>query len=344
MRRATLALALGSVIAGPAVSAFASTGSTQPAQTSTAAPSADSHATAVTLDDLLKVGDTSSHAGSDSGSATASALTVGGNTLAEGKTGGSQTSPGSSSGALVDTGSTPLGQLAVTPWSASAAHSDSGSSSSSDAALAHASLIDSKTLDVWLFHSHSDSQWNADQSSSSSSSDGASVNAGDGALKVLILHSESRSGGKGSSALLSVNGNDIGSSDQANGNCVVKIPDVATLTCLDASGGSGSNNGTSTADTATATLGNSTTPQGSLTAVSSRGAKAPTTVEGEKLTNSNNGGNTSGPSTEASRTPDVGGGLPFTGLNATLISIYGAVLTALGAAITRVGRRRRQHA
>jgi hypothetical protein len=342
MRRATLALALGSVIAGPAAGAFAATGSTQPAQTSTPAPSADSHATAVTLDDLLKVGDTASHAGSDGGSATASAVTVGGKTLIDGKTGGSQTSPGSSSGALLDTGATPLGQLAVTPWSASAAHDASGSSSSSDAALAHATLIDKKTLELYLLHSNSQSQWNADQSSSSSTSDGASLNLGDGALDVVLLHSESKSGGKGSSTLLSINGNDIGSSDQANGACVLAVPNVVTLTCLDATGGNGSNGGSSTADTATAALGGSKTPQGSLTAVGSRGAKAPTQVEGEKLTKKNNGARNNGPTAEASRVPN-GGGLPFTGFDAGLISAYGAALAGLGGAILRAGRRRRQH-
>ena len=90
MRRATLARALGTVIAGPAAGAFAATGSTSPTETTNPAPPADSHATAVKLDDLLKVGDTGSHAGSDGGSATASAVTLGGNTLIGGKTGGDQ--------------------------------------------------------------------------------------------------------------------------------------------------------------------------------------------------------------------------------------------------------------
>ncbi|HET6818044.1 MAG TPA: hypothetical protein VFH66_12540 [Mycobacteriales bacterium] len=337
MRRATLALALGTVIAGPTAGAFAATGTTEPAQTTTPAPPADSHATAVTLDDLLKVGDTSSHAGSDGGHADASALSVGGSTLIAGKTGGSQTTPGSSSGALLDTGSTPLGQLQLTPWSASASQDANGSASSADSALAHATLIDSHTLDVWLMHSHSDSTWTAGQSSSSSSSDGASVNAGDGALQLVVLHSESKSGSKGSSYLVGINGNEIGSSDQANGACALAVPDVLALTCLDASGG----NGSSAADTATATLGGSSTPQGSLTAVDASGRTAAAKVEGEKLRNNANGGNTSGPTVEASRVPN-GGGLPFTGFNAGLISAYGAALAGLGGAILRVGRRRRQ--
>ncbi|HET7312228.1 MAG TPA: hypothetical protein VFJ17_12985 [Mycobacteriales bacterium] len=341
MRRATLALALGTVIAGPAAGAFAATGSTEPTQTSTEAPPADAHATAVTLDDLLKIGDTGTHAGGDGSNANASAISLGGSTLIGGKTGGSQTTPGSSSGALIDTGKTQLGQLQVTPWSASASHDANGSASSADAALAHATLIDNKTLEVWLLHSHSDSSWTAGQSSSSSTSDGANVNAGDGALQLVVLHSESKSGSKGSSYLVSINGNEIGSSDQVNGACSLAVPDVLALTCLDATGGSGSNNGSSAADTATATLGGSSTPQGSLTSVDASGKTAGATVEGEKLRHQgNSGGNTSGPTVEASRTPN--GGLPFTGFDAGLISAYGAALAGLGTAILRFGRRRRQ--
>src|SRR5436190_5552537 len=342
MRRATLALALAPVLAGPAAGAVAASSGPDPAPATThQAPPSDSHATAVKLDNLLKVGDTSSHAGDDGGSADADALDLGGNTLIDGKTGGSQKVSGSSSGALIDTGATPLGSLAVTPWKASAKKDDSGSSSAADAALAHLTVIDDKTLDVWLLHSQSDSSWTAGESKSSSTSDGASVNAGDGALEVLVLHSKSESGGKGSSALVSINGNDIGSSDQANGSCALSIPQVAQLTCLDASGGKGSNGGQSTADGATATLGDSKEPQGVITGVGSKGTKAPTAVEGTKTTNNRHR------QSQADRTPNTPSGaqgLPFTGFNAGLISAYGAALAGLGAAIVRAGRRRKGHA
>lgn len=364
MRRATLALALAPVIAGPAAVAIASTGAPQPHPTTTQptttqpgsqpataqqattqpAPPSDSHASAVKLDDLLSIGETAAHAGGDGGSASASALSLGGHTLIDGTTGGSQSKPGSSSGALLDTGSTPLGSLALTPWTASATQGASGSTSSADAAVAHATLVDNKTLDIWVLHSRSDAAWTPAESSSSSTSDGASVNAGDGALNVLVLHSESKSGSQGSSSLLSINGNEIGSSDQANGQCVLKVPGLLSLTCLDATGGKGSSGGSSTADTLTATLGSADQPQAAVTTVGSRGAKAPTTVKGEKFPN-NSGGNTNGPTVRNDRVPNAGAGsLPFTGFDGGLIAAYGAALTGLGAAILRVARRRRPHA
>src|SRR3954452_8837636 len=133
MRRATLALALAPVIAGPAAGAFAATGTGHPAttststqtpsgahrastgqqltgqqQTSTQAPAADAHATAVNVLNLLKIGDTRAHSGGDGSSANADAISIAATTLIADKTGGSQTKPGSSSGALIDTGTTPL--------------------------------------------------------------------------------------------------------------------------------------------------------------------------------------------------------------------------------------------
>jgi hypothetical protein len=378
MRRATLALALAPVIAGPAAGAFAATGTGQPATTSTStqtpsgahtastgqqstgqqstgqqstgqqqtstststqAPAADAHATAANVLNLLKIADTSAHSGGDGSSANADAISIDGNTLIDGKTGGSQTSQGSSSGALIDTGATPLGSLAVTPWSASSTQSAGSNSAAAEAALLHLTLIDSKTLDVYLLHSQSQSSWTPSESHSSSTSDGASANLGDGALDVKVLHSESSSDGKGSSYLLSINGNEIGSSDQANGQCVIDASPLATLTCLDASGG----NGSSAADTATATLGGDSSHETALTSVSSKGNQAPTSVEGRKITKSNNNNNHNN---QADRTPNTAasGALPFTGFESGLLATYGAMLAGLGTAIVRLGRRRKQRA
>ena len=315
-----------------------STGSTAGSgsdSTSTAAPAADTSATAVGVGDILAIGHTKAHADSTGGSATANALEVGGKPLIDGKTGGHQDGNGTAKGSLLDTGATPLGGLAVTPWTATASHTDTSSHSSSDAALLHAYLVDPKTADVWLFHSMSSADWNSSQATSQSSSDGAKVDLGDGALVVTLLHSETKSGDKGSSSLASINGNDIGSSDQANGSCVINLPSILKLTCLDASGGTGSNGQlTSGADVGTVSVGN-----GQLTGVVSgaqaTGDNVPTQkqakVLGEKTPNT------------SSKTPSGAnsGSLPFTGADIGLLSAYGAALTGLGAAIVRMGRRRR---
>jgi hypothetical protein len=333
MRRATVALALVPVFAAPAASAYAAVAN--PGDPNPAPPS-DTSATALKVDDLAEAGHTHAHAGSSGTTSDADALGLGGKTLVDGKTGGSQTGAGNASGNLLDTGQTPLGRLAVTPWSASATQSGTNSTADSEAAVAAANVLGPKVVSIWLLHSTSHADWSAASSSSKSTSDGAEVNAGDGALDVKVLHSETDSSGKGSSALLSVNGNDVGSSDQANGGCTLTVPSVLSLTCLDASGGQGSNGtSSSAADVGTLTLGSDKTPQGVLAGTASQGGTATgagvdgattdhTSVLGEKVT----------------KTPQSGG-LPFTGTNAALLSAYGAALAGIGTVIARLGRRRR---
>ena len=86
--------------------------------TTTPAPPGSSEAVALQVGDVVKVGYTNATANNDSGSATADALTIGGQTLGTG-TGGTQKGNGSSHGSIYDSGDTPLGRLMVTPWSAS---------------------------------------------------------------------------------------------------------------------------------------------------------------------------------------------------------------------------------
>src|SRR4051794_41769729 len=116
MRRATLALALAPLVAGPAASALAAgSGATPVPATTQQAPDADSHATAVQLDDLLKIGDTSSHAGSGGGSSNADALDIGGETPIDGQNRGSPPRPGCGPGAVADTRAPPPGAPAPAP-------------------------------------------------------------------------------------------------------------------------------------------------------------------------------------------------------------------------------------
>ena len=79
-------------------------------------------------------------------------------------------------------------------------------------------------------------------SKGSGSSDGATVDLGDGVLQAVVLHSEGASGAKGASYLVSINGTEIGSSEQAGGSCALSVPSVLDLTCLTATGGDGSGN------------------------------------------------------------------------------------------------------
>ena len=99
----------------------------------------------------------------------------------------------------------------------------------------------SQSLNLSVLQSKSDASWTSAQSSGSSSSDGAILNAGGGAsnggLTVDLLHADASSSGSQSSYLVSINGNEIGSNSQVNGQCVINIPSLLSLSCVTASGG-----------------------------------------------------------------------------------------------------------
>src|SRR5262249_36786704 len=109
----------------------------------TPAPPSSAEATAVKVDDLVAVGDTRATAGpADSapdGTATGNALELGGNPPAT-PFGGTPSGTGSKHGALIDTGNTPVGRLAVTPWSASVGNAGDTTDAAAEAAL----------LQLWL--------------------------------------------------------------------------------------------------------------------------------------------------------------------------------------------------
>ena len=99
-------------------------------------------------------------------------------------------------------------------------------------------------MNLSVLQSKSNATWTNGASSGSSSSDGAILNAGGGAsnggLTVDLLHADANSSGSQSSYLLSINGNEIGSSSQVNGACAINIPSLLSLSCVTATGGLGS--------------------------------------------------------------------------------------------------------
>jgi hypothetical protein len=314
------------------MSALAATGVTNPTTTvtSTPAPPGDATASALDIDGVLTVGKTTAHAGSDGAKSSATALAIGGQTVSGGDNG---------DGNLIGTGDTPLGDAEVAPWSAShSGDSATGYHSQAEAALAHLNL--GGAIKLWLFHSTSAASWTQDKSTGHSESDGAELNLAD-ALDVKVLHSEADSGGKGTSDLLVVNGNEIGSSDQAGGQCDINAEPLLHLLCLTASGGTGSTGVT----TSGGTVVKVDVGDGQLGGVvsdsetSSGVAQAPQrpVVEHRRITAHR--GQTSG-----SRLPNTGpqaGGLPFTGADVQRMGALGAALAALGAAMTALARRRR---
>ena len=291
------------------------------------APQASGSAVAAQVAGVVTVGSTATTAGSGGGTAHAHALDLLGTTVA-----GGDVTDGSKKGSIFSTGTTPLGFLDVAPWSATITHNGGGNQSQAEAALAHAGLLD--VLELWLLHSQSQSTWTPDASHGHSSSDGAEANLA-GQLDVKVLHAETDSNGKGSSALLVINGTGIGTNDQLGSGCALKLDPLADILCLQAAGGNGAN-GTSTSSAFVADV-TGALPGATITGAKSGGGHVAAGTPSTPTTThrSTNGGplphTTGGPST---------GRLPFTGGETGLLALYGALLTGLGAAITRVARRR----
>jgi hypothetical protein len=312
--------------------------STDPSsQTTTAAPPGSAEATAVGVVGAIAIGHTKANAGPSSASATGNAVEVGGNALIGGTTGGDASGNKQAHGALLDTGQTPLGMLMLTPWAASSSTTSDGSTASSDAALARLNVIDPKTLAVNVFQSHSDASYsNTEGSKGSSSSDGATVDLGNGQLFIDLLHSEASSQNKGSSYIASINGNQIGTNNDANGQCVIDASPLLKLTCLSASGGAGTP--LSSASVGTLEIAPGQGPTGVVSDVTSTGtpaaAPASTRVLGEKVPNTS-------PSNANTGNAASTGKLPFTGLNVAGITAYAMFLIGLGVALLRIRRRQR---
>lgn len=332
MRRLIAGLAVPALITLPAAALLPGATAFATTNVATPAPPASSTGTALTVDGLISVGTTSAKAGSGSASSSATALSIDGTTVS----GGSEQGNGTNSGNLVDTGQTPLGELQLAPWSATASSNSTSSNSSADAALARADLGGPSGIQVNLLQSHSEAHYTQAESSSSSYSDAATVNV-PGLLDIDLLHSQAASGATGSSYLLGINGTDIGTSSQANGQCAIDASPLLTLNCLTASGGPAVP--AASAAVVTYTLAGGQLPGGTVSQVSDRGAKAqiPTAVGALQITAQHPAG---GGALTSSVTPAAASqGLPFTGFDAALFTAFGLLMLAVGAVTNRAARR-----
>jgi hypothetical protein len=334
VRRATIALALTpmlSVPVGLTASALAAGSGSGTTTVTTPAPPGDASAVAVEVSGIVSAGKTHAHAGPTGSSADADGLTVLGNQIS----GGSQQGVGSKSGNLIGTGSTPVGDAEVAPWTAKVTNNGGGYQSHAGAALAHADAAD--LIELWLLHSSSDASWSPDSSQGDAQSDGAEVSALS-MLDIKVLHSETHSAGKGRSDLLVVNGNEIGSSDQSNGACKLDLSPLLNLLCLQASGGPGKDGVTSAAaDVATFDVGS-----GSLTGTVSGSSSSGGVAGTPALPTPSQAAKRGGTSESAAHTPAAAAsGLPFTGANTERWTLAALAMTMIGATTTLFGRRRR---
>jgi len=298
----------------------------------TPAPPSNADAVAVRVAPLLAISHTHATAGATGGasSAKANVLELQGNTLLEG---GVQNGVGTKKGALLDTGTTALGpvlDLKVTPWNATVTATDTHRHAEAYAAVLTLVLMNEKTLFVKLLQSSSSADHDDTtlESSSAASSDGAVVGLG-GQLTIDVLHSEASSKNGGSSYLVSINGTEIGSDEQAASIplCSLSVSTLLQLTCLKVTGGKGSNN---SATDATAIV-NQGSAQGDISNVSSSTGKG--TAEAAVT-----------PTTQAPAPAPVveAAQLPRTGVSSLAIALYGLFLVALGAAAVFAAKARRR--
>jgi hypothetical protein len=231
----------------PAVSAVSSVTSTishgsdgRSTTTTTFVPAPDSKASATGL--AVNIIDTCvSCTNTDSGQNKAQANGVAVRLLGTDVSSGSSSGNGApNSGNLIAVPIPSLLALAVADWETSTSYNATSSTSHARAALVDLSLADGKVLTLSVLRSTSDTTWTGAVSQGKGSNDGAALDLGQGALVIILLHSEGSSSGTGSAYVVSINGNEILTSGQTGG-IPITIPGVTTINLLiaNASGGNG---------------------------------------------------------------------------------------------------------
>jgi hypothetical protein len=203
------------------------------------APPGNASAVAAQVGSLLDVSKTGATADSGTASSSASVVRLGGEPLLG--LGGSQVGDGQAAGALLDTGTSLPARVAVAPWQASAdgTHTSTRHSHSS-AAAARAAVPD--IAEAGVLTSESEASHTDDKSTAKAASDGLFVGLLD-AVRLVLLHSEGSTEGRGHSYLVGLNGTEIGTDEQLGASPLCGLDlSVASLSCLTSSGGNGATN------------------------------------------------------------------------------------------------------
>jgi hypothetical protein len=336
--------------------------SSQTTQTQTTpAPAGSSEAYAVKVDNIAAISHTKAEASGSGTSATADPLELGGSPPAS-QFGGTTTSPPGSHGDLLDTGPSSQFRLALLPWSTANNQTSTGSSADAYSDIVFLDLGTPSTgaspndtcgtqtassVCLRVLQSQSHATWTPGQSTGNSSSDGAILNVGGASgLTIDLLHAQTSSSGTGSSYLLSVNGNQIGSSSQANGACSISIPGLLAINCLTATGGLGNTLASVLGYNAGSGPLSSVLGTGGLILTSSKSGsagQAPSTA-------SSQGAPSQAPSTAAKTGPAAAApsaaaaatnhSLAFTGTDAVALMGFALALIIAGSAVVWRSRRR----
>jgi hypothetical protein len=209
------------------------------------APPGHASGVAAQVGSILDISKTGATADSGAPSAEASVLRLGGQPLLN--LGGTQHGDGDTGGSLLDTGSSLPARLQVAPWHA-AADGTRGPTrhARGTAALARADV--QKLITVGVLTSDSEASYTDEKSTGRAVTDGVQLGILD-AIRVVLLHSEVSSEGRGHSYLVGLNGTEIGTDDQLGKSplCALNAPSLLSLSCLTATGGNGAAGGVTNA-------------------------------------------------------------------------------------------------
>jgi hypothetical protein len=295
---------------------------------------------------LASVSPTSASAGGSGSAASAYTVQVLGNNVTPGGS-SSDGRPAASSGSALSTPSGSPVEAEVTPYSASTG----AGSATARAALAHAAAGGSSGLSADVLRSDSSASYSSSRSAGHSSTDGAVVNAGgSGGLTVDLLHSQTDSASGASAYLASINGNQIGSSQDVGQICSSLSNSLLRLACVVASGGEAfvgqavaPGTGTGSALSLLLLDAAGTGGTGAVPAVTTSGgspASAGTTgsgtTPGTTATTIDLPVVVAGPAAAVTPNPTTGGGLPFTGAPIEFYVLVSGALLALGGVVWRL--------
>ena len=264
---------------------------------------------------------TSADAGPNSADGNATAIRILGHDVAAGSASGN----GSNHGDLLALPANPLLSLGIADWMASAAAGQSSSTASSRASLVDLALDGGQIATLAVLEAGSNASWTPAASDGNAYANGVHLTLGNGALVVIVLHSDADSSGTPHAYIASVNGTDLITSQETGQLPAITIPGVITINLLQTSAKGG------------LAIGNVATVSGLLGMAGQQAGLITTSGQG----NNNGGSNNSGSGVQAANTGSEFGslGTPETGIG---IGILGFLLVAGGAAAALTSRIRRQ--
>jgi hypothetical protein len=239
-----------------------STRNSTPADTSSGyTPAPPSFATADVVNAAILntcVSCTSAGAGAGTAHAKATALRLLGNDVALGEGSGDS----KKSGEFLAVPASPLLNLAVFHWEEATAAGATSTAHSYACAVCLDLLPGAKAsgglISLAVLEAGSDAGYQGLSSTGMGYNNGVDLNVGNGALVIILLHSDASSANKGSAYVLGINGTQILSSDQTgNGGVPISVPGVVGIVLLQvgAAGGNGQNGGTGGAQGSSAAVG-----------------------------------------------------------------------------------------